>query len=100
MERRQTMCIAHTHGAKRTLCLLLCLLAFLSNGVTAAAAQPTNTRTVKAGVFYFDGYHMESEDGNLIGYGMEFLNLVSQYSHLRARLWQRCFRRCCRLCSV
>ncbi|MDE6108584.1 MAG: transporter substrate-binding domain-containing protein, partial [Oscillospiraceae bacterium] len=50
--------------------------------VTAKAAEPTNNRTVKAGVFYFDGYHMESEDGNLIGYGMEFLNLVSQYSHL------------------
>lgn len=46
------------------------------------AAQPEANRTVKAGVFYFDGYHMENEDGSLTGYGIEFLNLVSQYSHL------------------
>ncbi|MBD5133853.1 MAG: response regulator [Clostridiales bacterium] len=37
---------------------------------------------MKAGVFYFDGYHMENENGGLTGYGVEFLNLVSQYSHL------------------
>ncbi|MDE7260559.1 MAG: transporter substrate-binding domain-containing protein, partial [Oscillospiraceae bacterium] len=37
---------------------------------------------MKAGVFSFDGYHMENEDGSLTGYGVEFLNLVSQYSHL------------------
>ncbi|MDE6260263.1 MAG: response regulator [Oscillospiraceae bacterium] len=37
---------------------------------------------MKAGVFNFDGYHMESEGGSLTGYGVEFLNLVSQYSHL------------------
>lgn len=53
----------------------------LPNYAVYAAEQETN-RTVRAGVFYFDGYHMEDEDGNLMGYGVEFLNLVSQYSHL------------------
>ena len=76
------MLITRAHRGKRALCLLLCLLIFLSNLAIADAAQPANNRTVKAGVFYFDGYHMESEDGGLTGYGMEFLNLVSQYSHL------------------
>ena len=39
-------------------------------------------KTVKAGVFFFDGYHMKDEDGNYAGYGIELLNLISQYSHL------------------
>ena len=73
---------AHAHNGKRALCLLLCLLTFLSSHVVANAAQPANNRTVNAGVFYFDGYHMENENGGLTGYGIEFLNLVSQYSHL------------------
>lgn len=72
------------HSGKRILCLLLCLLVFASGLVEASATQPADNRTVKAGVFYFDGYHMEDESGNLTGYGIEFLNLVSQYSHLNA----------------
>lgn len=67
---------------KRALCLLLCFLLAASGLLAAWAAQPQTNRTVKAGVFYFDGYHMQNEDGILTGYGMEFLNLVSQYSHL------------------
>lgn len=73
---------AQAHSIKRVLCLLLCLLILLSCFMTVNAAQTVNNRTVKAGVFYFDGYHMEDEDGRLTGYGIEFLNLVSQYSHL------------------
>ncbi|MDE5789293.1 MAG: response regulator [Clostridia bacterium] len=42
--------------------------------------QPNN-RTVKASVFEFAGYH-DKVDGILSGYGIEFLNLVSKYSHL------------------
>ena len=82
MEGKQNMWITDTRGGKRALSLLLCLLILLSNITAANAAQPANNRTVKAGVFYFDGYHMEGEDGRLTGYGVEFLNLVSQYSHL------------------
>ena len=67
---------------KRALCLLLCFLFALSGLMAAGAAQPETNRTVRAGVFYFDGYHMEGEGGSLTGYGVEFLNLVSQYSHL------------------
>ena len=66
---------------KHIIALLLCLLLFLPNCV-ANAAEQANNRMVRAGVFYFDGYHMEDEDGDLTGYGVEFLNLVSQYSHL------------------
>ncbi|MDE5818601.1 MAG: transporter substrate-binding domain-containing protein, partial [Lachnospiraceae bacterium] len=83
MEEKRNMWITvYEHGRKRALCLLLCFFIFLSNFTTASAGQSENNRTVKAGIFYFDGYHMEDEDGNLTGYGMEFLNLVSQYSHL------------------
>lgn len=56
--------------------LLACSL-----NLTSTYAQQLN-RTVKAGVFYFDGYHMKDEENNLAGYGIDFLKLVSQYSHL------------------
>ena len=38
--------------------------------------------TVKAGVFFFDGYHMRDSNGVYTGYGIDLLNLISQYSHL------------------
>ena len=70
------------HGVKRALCLLLCLLIVLPGLAAGNRAQAATNRTVRAGVFNFDGYHMQNEDGSLTGYGVEFLNLVSQYSHL------------------
>ena len=82
MEKNQRMRIAYVHGRKRILSLILCLLMFFLDPTEVNAVQPTNNRTVKAGIFYFDGYHMEGEDGGYTGYGIEFLNLVSQYSHL------------------
>ncbi|MDE6411967.1 MAG: transporter substrate-binding domain-containing protein [Clostridia bacterium] len=42
----------------------------------------SDKRTYKACVFNFEGYHMKDEQGRLSGYGIEFLNLVSEYSHL------------------
>ena len=48
----------------------------------APADEPPHNRTVRAGVFFFDGYHMRDDDGNYSGYGIELLNLISQYSHL------------------
>ncbi len=82
MEEKQNIRITRARRGKRALCLLLCLFILLLNITAANAAQADNNKTVKAGVFYFDGYHMEGEDGGLTGYGIEFLNLVSQYSHL------------------
>ena len=82
MERKRGMRTTTMHGVKRLRTLVLCFLVLLSNLTTANAAHPDNNRLVKAGVFYFDGYHMEGEDGGLTGYGVEFLNLVSRYSHL------------------
>ena len=49
--------------------------------IADASAQSSN-QTVKAGIFYFDGYHMKDEEDNLTGYGIEVLNLISEYSHL------------------
>ena len=71
-----------TPRGKRAAALLACLLILLSNLAAASAAEPENNRTVKAGVFYFDGYHMDDGNGGLAGYGVEFLNMVSRYSHL------------------
>ncbi len=65
-------------------CLIFLLSNFVllgSSTVFADEAQ-SSTRTVKAGVFGFDGYHMKDDKGGLTGYGIEFLNFVSIYSHL------------------
>ncbi len=62
--------------------LCACLFLVLSTTTTAHAAGYADNRTVKAGIFYFDGYHMKDGEGDLTGYGIEFLNLVSGYSHL------------------
>ena len=61
---------------------MTCLIFIISNLITASADEYSNNRTVKAGIFSFDGYHMKDENGSLSGYGIEFLNLVSEYSHL------------------
>ncbi len=64
-------------------CLVFALSGlFLSDFTTAHAEVQSNNRTVKASVFNFEGYHDRDEDGRLSGYGIEFLNLVSKYSHL------------------
>ncbi|MBD5128536.1 MAG: transporter substrate-binding domain-containing protein [Ruminococcaceae bacterium] len=67
---------------KRIAAFAVCLTLVLSNFVTAFAEVPAGIRTVKAGIFGFDGYHMKDEEGRLTGYGIEFLNLVSEYSRL------------------
>lgn len=67
---------------KRTILLLICIIMVCGSMSPAAAAGEPVNQTVKAGIFYFDGYHMKDQDGNLEGYGIDFLNLVSEYSHL------------------
>ena len=69
---------------KQIFTLLLCFVLLASGFPPASAAEENtgNNRTVKAGVFSFDGYHMQDEDGAYTGYGIELLNLISQYSHL------------------
>lgn len=65
------------------ICLIFALTNFILFNFTSAyaAEAPSNNRTVKACVFRFDGYH-DKVDGKLSGYGIEFLNLVSKYSHI------------------
>ena len=64
----------------------ICLIFFLSNlifiNLTAFADGGQSDNTVKAGVFNFEGYHDRDKNGNLSGYGIEFLNLVSKYSDI------------------
>ena len=68
---------------RRIAAFIICVILILSNLITVAAADgQSNNRTVKAGIFYFEGYHMEDEEGRLTGYGIEFLNLISKYSHI------------------
>ena len=62
--------------------LLICFLLLFPSLAPVSAAEQSNNRLVKAGVFYLDGYHMQDEDGGLTGYGIDVLNLISQYSHL------------------
>ena len=72
-------------ACRRIAAFMICLILILSKlGLIAAAASDgqSNNRTVKTGIFYFEGYHMKDEEGRLTGYGIEFLDLVSQYSHL------------------
>ncbi len=79
---KRVCCIgkAHLTWLRRILAFTACLIFFLFSFITVFA--DSNNRTVKAGIFSFEGYHMKDEGGKLTGYGIEFLNLVSQYSHL------------------
>lgn len=61
--------------------MLACFLLLLSGLAPASGAEQANNRLVNAGIFYFDGYHMREGD-DFTGYGIEVLNLISQYSHL------------------
>lgn len=66
----------------RMLALFFVILILNPGGIAAAAGEETGSGTVRAGIFHFDGYHMKDEEGNLSGYGIEFLNLAAEYSHL------------------
>jgi len=78
MERKQR----RLPRVKQILALLACVV-LLASAVPSASAECTaGNRTVRAGVFYFDGYHMRDSEGGYTGFGIELLNLISQYSHL------------------
>ncbi len=76
MQTKNKVCI------KIIAAFMICLVFIISNFMTVSADVHSNNQTVKAGIFCFDGYHMKDENGSLTGYGIEFLNLVSEYSHL------------------
>ncbi len=85
-ENRGTMRVLNRIKVKKRMALWICLFIMLnSTGVNLAfanASEKPEEGKVKAGIFYFDGYHMKDGEGNLTGYGIEFLNMVSKYSHL------------------
>ncbi|MDE7243113.1 MAG: transporter substrate-binding domain-containing protein, partial [Oscillospiraceae bacterium] len=82
MKRKRRRHLLNRPYIKQILALFICFVLLSSNIPAAAAEEPANNRTVKAGVFFFDGYHMQDSDGVYTGYGIELLNLISQYSHL------------------
>ena len=67
---------------RRLIAFAVCLLLIGTESLTADGAETAADQTVKAGIFYFDGYHMKDEAGDLTGYGIEVLDLISRYSHL------------------
>jgi len=67
---------------KQIFALFACFVLALSCTPSIAVAETANNRTVKAGVFFFDGYHMKDDNGEYEGYGIELLDMISQYSHL------------------
>ena len=75
-------------GFGRMTAFFLAFVILLTGGTVAlgetvsAAGADAGSMTVRAGIFHFDGYHMKDEDGNLSGYGIEFLNMAAEYSHL------------------
>jgi len=85
MKRKQKRRLLNWPYVKHIFVLFVSFVLILSNVSSADAAETaetTNNRTVKAGVFFFDGYHMRDSNGDYTGYGIELLNLISQYSHL------------------
>ncbi|MDE7243486.1 MAG: transporter substrate-binding domain-containing protein, partial [Oscillospiraceae bacterium] len=82
MKRKRRRHLIDQPYVKKILALFVWFIIFSSSISAASEAEPTNNRTVKAGVFFFDGYHMQDSDGVYTGYGIELLNLISQYSHL------------------
>ena len=81
------MCVLDKIHRKRCMVALLCLFLIIYNVISVNAAnesapdEAVNER-VKAGIFYFDGYHTKDEEGKLTGYGVEVLQMFSEYSHL------------------
>ena len=67
---------------KIIIAFMMCLIFIMSSCMTVSAGEDSDNQTVRAGIFDFEGYHMKDEDGRLTGYGIEFLNLVSEYSRL------------------
>jgi len=82
MKRKQRKRLLNQPYVKQIFALLVCFVLISSSIPSVAAKGAPSNRTVKAGVFFFDGYHMRDNDGGYTGYGIELLNLISQYSHL------------------
>ena len=59
---------------RRLIAFAVCLLLIGTESLTADGAETAADQTVKAGIFYFDGYHMKDEAGDLTGYGIEVLD--------------------------
>ena len=81
-QRERLMQVAN-RTYRRIATFTICVIFILSNFIIVEADNgESNNRTVKAGIFYFEGYHMKDEEERLTGYGIEVLDLISEYSHL------------------
>ena len=52
------------------LAFVACIIFGFSHPAPVAEEARSANRTVKAGVFNFEGYHMRDEDGKISGYGI------------------------------
>lgn len=73
------------HYSKKWLCMVIlsvlcCTSIFISS--IPVYAEETEVRTVRAGFFKMNGYHMIDDEGIKSGYGYEFLQQVSRYANL------------------
>lgn len=62
--------------------IAFCICHFSPANALCKDTPEKGNRTVRAGIFNFEGYHSKDKDGNLGGYGIDLLELLSEYSHL------------------
>ncbi len=65
--------------ARRVKRIVILILLLFVGTTTATQASDSKSRTVKAGFFAMDGYHMIDENGIRSGYGYDFLQMVTRY---------------------
>lgn len=66
----------------KAFCIVFLLAILAIFPVRDANSAETPNQDVKTGVFNFAGYHSKDKNGNLTGYGIDLLKLLSEYSHL------------------
>ncbi|WP_165079206.1 MULTISPECIES: response regulator [unclassified Desulfovibrio] len=74
--------IPRHHGIFPALALVLILAWPTATEPATPSTSSGPNREVKAGIFNFEGYHSKDDEGNLEGYGMDLLRLLSEYSNL------------------
>lgn len=71
--------------------LILCLISLISFSVITFGA-PEDSDTIKVGVYEMKGFHSFDEDGNCVGYDVDYLNKIAEdtgwtYEYVKADNW-------------
>ena len=67
--------------------VILCTV-FVSMFSSMAYAQTESRKTIRAGFFAWDGYHVVNQDGRRSGYGYDFLKMTENYCNWKMELVQ------------